>query len=950
MSRRRAYPQPQYAATPGAAVGGQFQPPMAGVQPGLAASPAAGAANPAPQQPAYGMDQMNNQFQNMNVGGPATPPVGGAVPAAAGAAAGAVPNQFQYQAQPQYGAAPGPADPYGAQQPAYGAPQAAYGAPQAAAYGQQPFGTQQGVPGAAGLPLNQLYPTDLLRELPPSISDLTLPPPPLVVPPNTAVIPDLDQANASPEYFRSTLNVVPNNNSLLKKSKLPMALIVRPYTALHEEDEQVPVSSDAIISRCRRCRAYINPFITLTDQGKRWRCNLCNLLNDIPMAFEYDELTNTTKNKFDRPELNYSVTEFVAPKEYLARTPPPIVYCFIIDVSADAINTGLTSTVTRTILESLDRIPNANNTARVSFIGVDSNLHYFRFNEGLEGTEMLIVSDIDEPFLPSPDGLLVNLTENRPAIEKLLIDFPSYFEGTANNKFALGPALKSGHKMISHIGGKLIGFSSTLPNIGEGKLAVRDEDAHSGKQKESQALLSAADKFYKSFAVECNSGQVSVDLFLTSAKYQDVATLSNLPRYTAGQTHFYPAWSASTAEDVTKFSKEVSEHLSMEIALEAVLRVRGSSGVRASAFFGNFFNRSSDLCSFPTYPRDQSYCIEISIEETLTKPVVYFQAAVLHSTCFGERRIRVMNLAIPTSSKLDDIFASADQLAITSFYTHKAVEKALSHSLPDARELLIKYVVELVNVYKKELVAGNISGSSPLQLSTNLRMLPLLLFSLTKHIGLRPERVPSDHRAIALNNLATLPIPHLIKYIYPTVYSLHNMGDGCGLPEEVVQINEETGEEETITTPNILLPEPLNDSKTSWENYGLYLIDNSTELFLWVSGDVVPGLVQDLFGTDNLYAIPTGKTQLPEYSFEESEFNYRVRQIIGKLREQKDQITWKNLYVVIGGSSNEPMEISTQRDLMALRMWALSCLVEDKTNNEPGYREFLTTLKTRVSQ
>lgn len=931
MSRRRAYPQPQYSS-----------------------APVAPANQPPPTQfggaPAYGADQLNNQFQNLNVNGqPNQPAV----------------NQFQYQQpQQQYsaGTVPQPAapvppaqpyDPYqqSQQQPAYGQP--AYGQP---AYGQPAYGqptssyAQPGMSGSVGLALNQLYPADLSRELPPSITDLSLPPPPIVLPQNSSLIPDSDTSNAPSDYFRSTLNVIPSNSSLLKKSKLPLSLVVRPYTALKSEDENVPVSGDTIISRCRRCRAYINPFITLSDQGRRWRCNFCNLLNDIPMAFEYDEFTNTTKNKFDRPELSHSIMEFVAPKEYLARTPPPIVYCFIIDVSADAITSGLTSTITRTILESLDRIPNQNNTARVSFIAVDSNLHYFRFNEGLEGTEMLIVSDIDEPFLPSPDGLLVNLNENRPAIEKLLVDLPTFFEGTANNKLALGPALKSGHKMVSHIGGKLIGFAATLPNIGEGKLTVRDEDAHSGKQKESQMLLSAADKFYKSFAVECNSGQVTVDLFLTSSKYQDVATLSNLPRYTAGQTHFYPAWSAATSEDVTKLSKEVSEQLSMEIALEAVLRVRGSTGLRPSAFFGNFFNRSSDLCSFPTYPRDQSYCIEVSIEETLTKPVVFFQAAILHSTCFGERRIRVMNLAIPTSSKLDDIYASADQIAVASFYTQKAVEKALSSSLPDARELLIKYVVDLLNVYKKELVAGNIAGSSPLQLSTNLRMLPLLLFSLTKHIGLRPERVPADHRAIALNNLSTLPIPHLVKYIYPTVYALHNMADGCGLPEELIIVNPETGEEETTTSANILLPDPLNDSKTSWENYGLYLIDNSSELFLWVSGDVVPELVQDLFGTENLYSIPTGKTELPEFSFEELEFNYRVRQIIGKLREQKDSIVWKNLYVVIGGSSNEPMEISTQRDLMALRMWALSSLVEDKTTNEPGYREFLTTIKNRVTQ
>lgn len=931
MSRRRAYPQPQYAASP---------------------QPAAPQYNGG-----YGVDQLNQNFNAMNLQTQAPN-------AAAEAPAYGQNGQQAYgqQAYGNYGQPQGYGQP--AAQPAqngqYAQPNQ-YVNPQAQ---QGQYGSQNGQYGGQyqaqpsygfgeatqALPLNQLYTTDLFKELPPSISDLALPPPPMILPGNSQLVPTSETANASPEYFRSTLNVVPTNNSLLKKSKLPLALVVRPYTTLHDATEPVPVTKDTTISRCRRCRGYINPFINLTEGGKRWRCNFCGLQNDIPAAFDYDEISQKAANRYERVELNHSVVEFVAPKEYMARTPQPIVYTFIIDVSADAINSGMTSTVARTILESLDRIPNRNKTARISIIGVDSNLHYFRFKEGVEDSpDMLVVSDIDEPFLPSPEGLLINLEENRKSIEKLLLDFASYFEGTANKHFALGPALRAGHKMIASIGGKLIVFASSLPSIGEGKLAVRDEAAHSGKPKESQMLLNAADKFYKSFAVECNSAQVTIDLFLTGSKYQDVATLSNLPRFTAGQTHFYPSWVCTKIEDVNKLSKEISEHLSMDIALEAVLRVRCSTGFRMSGFFGNFFNRSSDLCSFPTFPRDQSYVIEVSIEENVVKPVVYFQAAVLHSTCFGERRIRVMNLAIPTSAKLDDIYASADQLAITNYFTHRAIEKALAGSLADGREFLIKSVVDILNVYRKDLVPGNVTGSSPLQISTNMRMLPLLLFSLTKHLGFREQRVPADHRAIALNNLGSLPLNQLIKSIYPTVYSLHNMPDECGLPEETVQVNEETGEEETITSPEILLPEPINDTKASWENYGLYLIDNGSELFLWVSGDVVPGLVYDLFGTENLYSVQTGKTELPEFSFEESEFNYKVRQIIGKIREQKDSIIWKSLYVIIGGSSNEPIEMTQQRDLMALRLWAMSCLVEDKTQLEQGYRDFLTSLRGRVT-
>lgn len=935
MSRRRAYPQPQYAASQAPA---------------------------APQYgQGYGMDQLNQNFNNLNVQQQPASPVDANSIANAGAAPA---NRYQQQ----YAAG---ASHYGdqfAQQPQYGQPQygqaqytqpqygSSYGADAGAASGNgaQPAynygasGVQMG--GMQTLPLNQLYTTDLSKEMPPSISDLSLPPPPLIVPNTSQLIPSSTTANASPEYFRSTLNVIPTNGSLLKKSKLPLALVVRPYNSLHDKTEEVPATKDTYISRCRRCRGYINPFITLNENGKKWRCNFCGLQNDIPTAFDFDELTQRASDRYERVELNHSVVEFVAPKEYMARTPQPIIYTFIIDVSADAVNSGMTSTVARTILESLDRIPNRNNTARISIIGVDSSLHYFRFTEGVDkAPDMLIVSDIDEPFLPSPEGLLINLNENLASLEKLLFDFSSYFEGTANNNFALGPALRAGHKMISSIGGKLVVFSASLPNVGEGKLTVRDESAHSGKPKEAQALLNAADSFYKAFAVECNSAQVTIDLFLTGSKYQDVATLSNLPRFTAGQTHFYPSWLCTKIEDVNKLSKEISEHLSMDIALEAVLRVRCSTGFRMSGFFGNFFNRSSDLCSFPTFPRDQSYVIEVSIEETIAKPVVYFQAAVLHSTCYGERRIRVMNLAVPTSAKLDDVYASADQLAITNYFTHRATEKGLSSSLSASRDFLTKSVVDILNVYRKDLVPGNVTGSSPLQLSTNLRMLPLLLFSLTKHLGFREQRVPADHRAIALNNLGSLPLPQLIKTIYPTVYSLHNMPDECGLPEQITQVNEETGEEETFTSTEILLPTPINDTKASWENYGLYLIDNGSELFLWVSGDVVPELVQDLFGTNDLYAVQTGKTELPEFLFEDSEFNYKVRQIIGKIREQKDSVVWKSLYVIIGGSSNEPIETTQKRDLMALRLWALSCLVEDQSQFEKGYREFLTSLTSKVT-
>ena len=56
-----------------------------------------------------------------------------------------------------------------------------------------------------------------------------------------------------------------------------------------------------------------------------------------------------------------------------------------------------------------------------------------------------------------------------------------------------------------------------------------------------------------------------------------------------------------------------------------------------ASFHGNFFVRSTDLLAMPAVPQDQSYAIEVQIEEAISTPFVVFQTAVLHTTCYGEK-------------------------------------------------------------------------------------------------------------------------------------------------------------------------------------------------------------------------------------------------------------------------------------------------------------------------
>lgn len=165
---------------------------------------------------------------------------------------------------------------------------------------------------------------------------------------------------------------------------------------------------------------------------------------------------------------------------------------------------------------------------------------------------MLVVGDLEEVFLPKPADLLVNLVEAKTAIESLLGRLSDMFKDTHNVGNALGPALQAGLKLIvrpfsfsfsllssadsplrvsisqGSVGGKVCVLSATLPNVGPGTLNNREDPKLLGTTKES-TLLQAANGYYKTFAIECSRCQVSVDFWLFSSAYTDVATLSKSP-------------------------------------------------------------------------------------------------------------------------------------------------------------------------------------------------------------------------------------------------------------------------------------------------------------------------------------------------------------------------------------------------------------------------------------
>jgi protein transport protein SEC24 len=101
----------------------------------------------------------------------------------------------------------------------------------------------------------------------------------------------------------------------------------------------------------------------------------------------------------------------------------------------------------------------------VAIIAYDTSLHFFAVSPASlsharicpvshvvqeEGGEpsMLVVSDVDDVFLPKPSGLLINLDTSRAQITNLLERLPAMFAENHSVGSALGPALQAAQKLL----------------------------------------------------------------------------------------------------------------------------------------------------------------------------------------------------------------------------------------------------------------------------------------------------------------------------------------------------------------------------------------------------------------------------------------------------------------------------------------------------------------------
>ncbi|XP_037433476.1 protein transport protein Sec24-like CEF [Triticum dicoccoides] len=713
-----------------------------------------------------------------------------------------------------------------------------------------------------------------------------------------------DTGNCSPRLMRCTMNQIPCTGDLLTTSGMPLAIMVQPFALPHPSEEAIQLVDFGEMGpiRCSRCKAYINPFMRFVDQGKIFICNLCGFSNDTPREY----LCNLgpdgrRRDADDRPELCRGTVEFIATKEFLVREPMPAVYFFLVDVSMNAIQTGATAAACSAISQSLSDLPEGPRTM-VGIATFDSTIHFYSLKRAQQQPLMLIVPDIQDVYTPLQMDLILPVSECRDSLEQLLESIPSMFENNRVADSAFGAAMKAGFLAMKPTGGKLLVFQSVLPSVGTGSLSARETDGRSNilsGDKEAHKLLQPVDKTLKTMALEFAEYQVCVDVFLTTQSYTDVASISVVPSTTGGRVYYYFPFSALS--DPAKLFNDLRWSITRPQGFEAVMR-----GLQVQDYSGNFCKRVPTDIDLPAIDSDKTIMVSFKHDDKFQEnSECGFQCALLYTTVYGQRRIRVINISLPCTSMLSNLFRCADLEAQFTYVVKQAANGIPSSSLSQVRDQVTSTCINILQSYRQ--YCASVSSSGQLILPEALKLLPLYTLALTKSIGLRNDG-RLDDRSYWVSIVSSVSVSLAVPLVFPRMIALHDL----------------TSRDDE----DPLIPNPLALNSENIQDNGIYLLENGEDGFIHVGNAVNPATLEQIFGFSSLAGAPN-LLVLEQF---DNVLSRKVNEVVNEIRRQR--CSYLRLRLCQKGDPSGD--------------FFRSLLVEDKAPGGLSYVEFLVHVHRQI--
>ncbi|XP_062958686.1 protein transport protein Sec24C isoform X1 [Cynocephalus volans] len=727
-----------------------------------------------------------------------------------------------------------------------------------------------------------------------------------------------DQGNASPRYIRCTSYNIPCTSDMAKQAQVPLAAVIKPLARLPPEEASPYVvdHGESGPLRCNRCKAYMCPFMQFIEGGRRFQCCFCSCINDVPpQYFQHLDHTGKRVDAYDRPELSLGSYEFLATVDYCKNNkfPSSPAFIFMIDVSYNAIRTGLVRLLCEELKSLLDFLPREGraeeSAIRVGFVTYNKVLHFYNVKSSLAQPQMMVVSDVADMFVPLLDGFLVNVNESRAVITSLLDQIPEMFADTRETETVFAPVIQAGMEALkaAECAGKLFLFHTSLP-IAEapGKLKNRDDRKLINTDKE-KTLFQPQTGAYQTLAKECVAQGCCVDLFLFPNQYVDVATLSVVPQLTGGSIYKYACFQVEN--DQERFLSDLRRDVQKIVGFDAVMRVRTSTGIRAVDFFGAFYMSNTTDVELAGLDGDKTVTVEFKHDDRLNEESgALLQCALLYTSCAGQRRLRIHNLALNCCTQLADLYRNCETDTLINYMAKFAYRGVLNSPVKTVRDTLITQCAQILACYRKNCASPSSAGQ--LILPECMKLLPVYLNCVLKSDVLQPgAEVTTDDRAYVRQLVTSMDVAETNVFFYPRL-----------LPLTKSPIESTTE------------PPAVRASEERLSNGDIYLLENGLNLFLWVGASVQQGVVQSLFNVSSFSQISSGLSVLPVL---DNPLSTKVRGLIDSLRAQRSR--YMKLIVV------------KQED--KLEMLFKHFLVEDKSlSGGASYVDFLCHMHKEIRQ
>uniref|UniRef100_A0A7M4E8Q9 SEC24 homolog C, COPII coat complex component n=1 Tax=Crocodylus porosus TaxID=8502 RepID=A0A7M4E8Q9_CROPO len=681
-----------------------------------------------------------------------------------------------------------------------------------------------------------------------------------------------DQGNASPRYIRCTSYNIPCTSDMAKQSQVPLAAVIKPLAMLPTE-ETPPYLVDHGESgpiRCNRCKAYMCPFMQFIEGGRRFQCCFCSCVTEVPPHyFQHLDHTGKRVDFYDRPELSLGSYEFLATVDYCKNNkfPDPPAFIFMIDVSYNAVKSGLVRLICEELKSLLDYLPRGGNleesAIRVGFVTYNKVLHFYNVKSSLAQPQMMVVSDVADMFVPLLDGFLVNVNESRAVITSLLDQIPEMFADTRETEMVFAPVIQAGLDALkaAECAGKLFIFHTSLP-IAEapGKLKNRDDKKLINTDKE-KTLFQPQTNFYSNLAKDCVAQGCCVDLFLFPNQYLDVATLGVVTYQTGGSIYKYSYFQLET--DQERFLNDLRRDVQKEVGFDAVMRVRTSTGIRATDFFGAFYMSNTTDVELAGLDCDKTITVEFKHDDKLSEDSgALLQCALLYTSSAGQRRLRIHNLSLNCCTQLADLYRNCETDTLINYLAKYAYRGVLNNPVKTVRDALINQCAQILACYRKNCASPSSAGQ--LILPECMKLLPVYLNCVLKSDVLQPgPEVSTDDRAYIRQLVTSMDVAETNVFFYPRL-----------LPLTKVDVD------------NDALPAAIRNSEERLSKGDMYLLENGLNIFVWVGVNVQQGLIQNLFGVSSFSQISNTMSTLPIL---ENPFSKKVRSIMDMLQAQRSR-------------------------------------------------------------